>query len=41
MGRQATSELCVTPETKKLCKEAKPEGVTWDYWIRKEALGVE
>jgi hypothetical protein len=41
MPRQATAELCIRPETKELCKEAKPDGVTWDRWVRKEALGIE
>jgi len=41
MGRKATAELCVRPETKKLAKERKPEGETWDRWIRRAALGVD
>lgn len=41
MAREATSELCIKPKTKELCKEAKPDGVTWDHWIRENALGVE
>lgn len=40
MGRRATAELCVTPETKELAKERKPDGMTWDLWIRQEALGI-
>lgn len=41
MAREATAELCIKPETKELCLEAKPDGVTWDHWIREHALGVE
>jgi len=41
MAREATAEICLRPETKELAKEDKPEGWTWDYWVRREALGVE
>jgi hypothetical protein len=37
----ATKRLPVTPETKDLIDEEKPDGVTYDHWIRREALGVE
>jgi squalene cyclase len=40
MGREATKTLPVKPETKNLVDEQKPDGVTYDYWVRKQ-LGVE
>jgi len=40
MGETATERLPVTPSTKNLVDERKPDGVTYDYWIR-EQLGVE
>jgi len=40
MGREATKTLPVKPETKKLVDEQKPDGVTYDYWIR-DLLGAE
>jgi len=39
MGRQATETIPLTPETKKLLKEQKADGVTFDYWVR-EQLGA-
>jgi hypothetical protein len=38
--RKATKEICIRPETKELAKERKPEGVTWDRWLRR-MMGVE
>jgi hypothetical protein len=40
MGRKATKTLPVRPETKQLVDERKPEGVTYDHWVR-QLLGVE
>lgn len=34
MGRKATKQIPVRPETKQLADEQKPEGVTWDRWVR-------
>jgi hypothetical protein len=39
MARQATETLHVTPETKRLVLERKPDGMTQDLWVRKQ-LGV-
>lgn len=39
MGRKATEELYVQPETKRLVLEQKPDGMTQDLWVRKQ-LGV-
>jgi hypothetical protein len=36
MGRNATKALPITPETKRLVDEHKPDGVTYDYWVRKQ-----
>lgn len=36
MGREATKTIPVTPETKQLLKEEKSDGVTYDYWVRKQ-----
>lgn len=41
MSRVADKRLPVTEETKNLIDDRKPDGVTYDYWIRKHALGVE
>jgi hypothetical protein len=41
MGREATAEICCKPETKRLIKEEKPDGETYDRWLRRVALGVE
>lgn len=41
MPRQATAELCIKPETKELVKEQKPDGETYDRWVRREALGID
>lgn len=41
MGRSATEEIYCTPETKQLIKERKPDGETYDRWLRREALGIE
>jgi len=40
MGRKATKNLPIRPETKRLVDEQKPEGITYDHWIRQQ-LGVE
>lgn len=34
MGRKATAEICLRPETKQLVKERKPDGVTYDHYVR-------
>lgn len=39
MGRQATDSIPLKPETKELVKEDKPDGWTFDYWVRRQ-LGV-
>jgi len=41
MARQATATIPLTPETKQLIKERKPDGVTYDYWLRNVALNIE
>jgi len=40
MARQATETLPLKPETKQLVDEDKPDGWTYDYWVRYQ-LGVE
>jgi hypothetical protein len=37
----ADKRLPITEETKQLVDEKKDDGVTYDYWIRREALGIE
>jgi len=39
--REATAEICLKPETKRLIKERKKNGETYDLWLRRVALGVE
>jgi hypothetical protein len=39
MGRKATATIPLKPETKQLVDEEKPEGVTYDYWIREQLNG--
>lgn len=34
MGREATAEVCCKPDTKELITEVKPDGVTFDHWLR-------
>lgn len=36
MAREATKTIPLTPETKRLLKESKPEGVTFDHWVRND-----
>lgn len=36
MAREATDELYVKPETKQLVQEAKPDGMTYDLWVRQD-----
>lgn len=36
MARKATKCIPVRPDTKNLVDEQKPEGVTFDHWIRKQ-----
>lgn len=31
---KATERVALRPETKRLLDERKPEGVTYDHWIR-------
>jgi len=40
MAREATATLPLKPETKELVKERKPDGWTYDYWVRRQ-MGVE
>jgi hypothetical protein len=39
MARQATETVPCKPETKRLIDEDKPDGWTYDYWLRTK-LGV-
>jgi len=39
MAREATETICCKPETKRLVKERKKDGETYDLWLRKQ-LGV-
>ena len=39
MGRNTTKRVALTPETKKMLDEQKPDGWTYDYWVRKQ-LGI-
>lgn len=41
MARQATATLPLKPETKQLIDERKPDGVTYDYWLRSQALNLK
>lgn len=41
MPREVTARIPCKPETKRLIDERKPDGVTFDYWLRTQALGVE
>lgn len=41
MSERATERLPVKPKTKKLIDEQKPDGVTYDHWLRTRALGVD
>jgi len=41
MARKATETIPLRPETKDLIKERKPDGETFDLWVRREALGIE
>jgi len=41
MGRNATETIPLTPETKQLIKENKPDGWTYDYWARRQLGAVE
>jgi hypothetical protein len=41
MSERADKRLPVRGETKQLIDERKPEGMTYDLWLRREALGVE
>lgn len=41
MGENATGRLPVKPKTKQLIDERKPEGMTYDLWLRQVALGVD
>jgi len=34
MGRNTTKTVALTPETKNLIDDRKPEGVTYDYFVR-------
>jgi hypothetical protein len=36
MGRKATDALPIRPETKRLVDEVKPEGVTYDHWVKQD-----
>lgn len=40
MASKATKRIALTPETKRLLDERKPDGVTHDHYVRK-LLGVE
>ena len=37
----ADKRLPVTEETKRLIDERKPDGMTYDLWLRRKALGIE
>lgn len=39
MAREATKVLPIKPGTKDLIDEQKPDGWTYDYWVRRQ-LGV-
>lgn len=41
MGRKATKTIPLKPDTKQLVKERKPDGVTYDRWVRRELLDEE
>jgi hypothetical protein len=40
-GRKATAVIPLTPETKRLLEESKPDGVTYDRWVRKQLGAVD
>lgn len=40
MPRRATETIPLTPETKRVLKDEKPDGKTYDLWVR-EQLGLE
>jgi len=39
MGRKATDAVPCRPDTKELIRERKPDGWTYDYWLRRQ-MGV-
>lgn len=41
MTERADKRLPIKPETKRLIDEEKPDGITYDLWIRQNALGIE
>ena len=41
MSQRATKRLPVTPETKELIDKHKDDGITYDLWIRRNALGMK
>lgn len=40
-NRKATARIPVTSETKELLDEQKPDGVTYDYWVRRQLGAAE
>lgn len=38
MGRKATKEIPLRPKTKRALSEQKPEGETWDRFLRRRLL---
>jgi hypothetical protein len=41
MSGRADNMLPVHDDTKELIDERKPDGMTYDLWIRRAALGIE
>jgi len=37
----ADKRIPVTEETWRLIKEEKPDGMTFDLWLRRKALGIQ
>jgi len=37
----ATARLAIKPSTKELIDERKPDGKTYDLWVRQCALGLD
>lgn len=40
MARQVTDQIPIKPETKDVIRERKPDGVTYDHYVR-QLMGLE